>query len=151
MACLFLHRMLQEQTDCTKEIFMSASVTHFEIYAENLNGLADFYRHLFDWEIEKAPGIDYFRINTGTNSQQGIGGGMLYRPIQGPRSWVHYVLVDSIDQTIARVEDLGGKLLRPKTAVPKTAWYAVVEDPDGNIFAVYQHDTLAMPALEPED
>ena len=46
---------------------MSASVTHFEIYAEDLTGLAKFYRDLFDWKIEKAPGIDYFRIQTGTD------------------------------------------------------------------------------------
>jgi len=130
---------------------MSASVTHFEIYAEDLTRLAQFYRDLFDWQIEKAPGVDYFRIQTGSPADRGIAGGMLNRPIPGPRSWVHYVRVDSIDQMIERVQSLGGKLLRPKTAVPKTAWYAVVEDPEGNIFAVYQHDTLAMPMPEPED
>jgi len=130
---------------------MSASVTHFEIYAEDLTRLAQFYRDLFDWNIEKAPGVDYFRIQTGSPADHGIAGGMLNRPIPGPRSWVHYVRVDSIDQTIERVQSLGGKLLRPKTAVPKTAWYAVVEDPEGNIFAVYQHDATAMPLPEPED
>jgi predicted enzyme related to lactoylglutathione lyase len=130
---------------------MSASVTHFEIYAENLPNLAQFYGDLFDWKIEKAPGIDYFRIQTGPPETHGIAGGMLNRPIPGPRSWVHYVLVDSIDETIDRVQRLGGKLLRPKAAVPKTAWYAVVEDPEGNIFAVYQNDALAMPMPEPED
>ncbi len=129
---------------------MSALVTHFEIYAEDLDGTAKFYRDLFDWKIEKAPGIDYFRIQTGTDESHGIAGGMLYRPIEGPRSWVHYVLVDSIDKTIEQVENLGGKLLRPKAAVPKTAWYAVVQDPEGNIFAVYQHDPLAFPVPEPE-
>lgn len=129
---------------------MSASVTHFEIYAQELPGLARFYRELFDWKIEQAPGIDYFHIQTGSEEKQSISGGMLHRPIQGPRSWVHYVHVDYIDQTIERVEKLGGKILYPKTAVPKTAWYAVVEDPEGNIFAVYQPDTLAMPMPEPE-
>ena len=130
---------------------MSASVTHFEIYAEDLTRLAQFYRDLFDWNIEKAPGVDYFRIQTGPPEDHGITGGLLNRPIPGPRSWVHYVRVDAIDQTIERVQSLGGKLLRPKTAVPKTAWYAVMEDPEGNIFAVYQHDVLAMPMPEPED
>jgi len=130
---------------------MSASVTHFEIYAEDTTRLAQFYRDLFDWKIEKAPGVDYFRIQTGPPEAHAIAGGLLSRPIPGPRSWVHYVRVDSIDQTIERVQSLGGKLLRPKTAVPKTAWYAVVEDPEGNIFAVYQHDVLAMPMPEPED
>jgi signal transduction histidine kinase len=54
---------------------------------------------------------------------------LTYRPIPGPRSWVHYVHVESLDDAVAQVERLGGSLLRAKTAVPKTAWYAVVADP----------------------
>jgi predicted enzyme related to lactoylglutathione lyase len=46
---------------------------------------------------------------------------------------------------------LGGTLVRAKAAVPKTAWYAVVADPEGNIFAVWQADPTAMPSPEPED
>jgi uncharacterized protein len=126
-------------------------VTHFEIFAEDTTRLAQFYRDLFDWTIEKAPGLDYFRIQTGSLEDHGIVVGLLNRPIPGPLSWVHYVLVDSIDQTIGRVQSLGGKVLRPKTAVPKTAWYAVVEDPEGNIFAIYQHDGTAMPTPVPEE
>ena len=49
-----------------------------------------------------------------------------------------------------KCESSGGSVLRPKTAVPKTAWYAVVADPEGNIFAVWQPDPNAMPLPEPE-
>lgn len=31
------------------------------------------------------------------------------------------------------MQNLGGKLVYPKTAVPKTVWYAVVEDPQGTM------------------
>jgi predicted enzyme related to lactoylglutathione lyase len=131
---------------------MAASVTHFEIYAEDLTKLAGFYKDLFGWQIDKAPGIDYFQIQTGTaEGGEGIRGGMLHRPIPGPRSWVHYVSVESIDDAIELVQRLGGKLVRPKAAVPKVAWYAVVEDPEGNIFAMWEPDPLAFPPLEPED
>ena len=68
----------------------------------------------------------------------------------GPRSWVHYVAVDSLDDTVERVQELGGKLLRAKAAVPKVAWYAVVEDIEGNIFAIWQADANAFPPPEPE-
>jgi predicted enzyme related to lactoylglutathione lyase len=40
------------------------SVTHFEIYASEPEKLADFYRTMFGWQLEKAPGIDYWRIQT---------------------------------------------------------------------------------------
>jgi uncharacterized protein len=36
-----------------------SQVTHFEIYAEEPAKLAEFYRTLLGWQIEKAPGIDY--------------------------------------------------------------------------------------------
>jgi predicted enzyme related to lactoylglutathione lyase len=129
---------------------MTSSVTHFEIYAEHPPELAEFYSELFGWKIEKAPGIDYFQINTDPVAGAGIRGGLLQRPIPGPRSWVHYVSVESVDATVERVQSLGGKLIRAKAAVPKIAWYAVVEDPDGNIFAVWQADPTAFPPLEPE-
>ena len=129
---------------------MPNSVTHFEIYGENLADLADFYQELFGWRITKAPGIDYHMIQTGANGTSGIRGGLQHRPIPEPRSWVHYVAVDSIDDTIARVESLGGSVLRAKTAVPQTAWYAVVEDPEGNVFAVWQADPTAYPPPLPD-
>ena len=131
---------------------MTGSVTHFEIYAEDdPSELADFYKELFDWQINKVPGIAYFQIETGPPEAGSIRGGLLERPIQGPRSWVHYVEVDSLDEMVERVQSLGGKLVRPKAAVPKIAWYAVVEDPEGNIFAMWQADPTAFPPLEPED
>jgi predicted enzyme related to lactoylglutathione lyase len=130
---------------------MSAEVTHFEIYSEEPTELAEFYRDLFEWKIDKAPGIDYFHVQTGTSEHAGIRGGLLHRPIEGPRSWVHYVSVDSLDDMVERVQSLGGKLIRAKAAVPKVAWYAVVEDPEGNVFAMWQADATAFPPLEPED
>jgi hypothetical protein len=80
----------------------------------------------------------------------GFNGGLTYRPFAGPRSWVHYVHVDSLDDAVADVQRLGGEVLRAKTAVPKTAWYAVVSDPEGNIFAVWQPDPTAFPPPEPD-
>jgi uncharacterized protein len=130
---------------------MNSSVTHFEIYAEEPASLAEFYRTLLGWQVEKAPGIDYWRINTAPGEAKAIVGGLMFRPIPGPRSWVHYLHVQSVEQTVARVLELGGAVVRPKAAVPKTAWYAVVADPEGNIFAVWQADPLAMPMPEPED
>ena len=129
---------------------MTSSVTHFEIYAEEPAKLAEFYRGLLGWQVEKAPGIDYWRIDTGSGESRGIGGGLLFRPIPGPRSWVHYVHVESLDEALERIVELGGSVVRPKAAVPKAAWYAVVTDPDGNIFAIWQADPLAMPLPEPE-
>jgi len=63
---------------------------------------------------------------------------------------VHYIAVADINAAVSEVERLGGKVLRAKTAVPQTAWYAVVEDPEGNVFAVWQADPTAYPPPLPE-
>ena len=65
---------------------MANGVTHFEIYADEPAQLADFYRSLFGWKLEKAPGIDYWRIQTAPAGAPGFNGGLTYRPIPGPRS-----------------------------------------------------------------
>lgn len=130
--------------------FVASSVTHFEIYAEEPERLAEFYRKLFGWTIDKATAVDYFRIRTGSGDEKSVQGGLLRRPIPAARSWVHYVDVEAIDEAVAQVVALGGKVVRPKAAVPKTAWYAIVEDPEGNIFGIYQRDATAFPPPEPD-
>jgi predicted enzyme related to lactoylglutathione lyase len=35
------------------------------------------------------------------------------------------------------VEELGGKVLHPKTEIPETGWFAVFQDPTGNVLALY--------------
>ena len=79
---------------------------------------------------------------------------MTYRPIAGTRGWVHYVHVASLDDAMAAAQRLGASMLRPKTAVPKSAWYAVLADPEGNAFAIYQpgpdSDASAGAGIAPE-
>jgi predicted enzyme related to lactoylglutathione lyase len=125
-------------------------VTHFEIYAEEPEGLAEFYRKLFGWRIEKARAVDYFFIETAPEPPGAIRGGLLRRPIEGPRSWVHYVHVDDLNEALERVVRLGGKVIRAQAAVPKTGWYAVAEDPQGNVFALFEPDAKAFPPPEPD-
>ena len=42
---------------------MTGVVTHFEIYAEEPETLADFYRKLFGWRLERAPGTSLVRVH----------------------------------------------------------------------------------------
>jgi uncharacterized protein len=129
---------------------MSGPVTHFEIYGEAPAELAQFYASLFGWRIEKAPGVDYWRIQTEPKHGAGFDAGLAYRPVEGPNSWLHYVTVTSIDAALARAEHMGAGIVRPKTAVPRTGWYAVLADPQGNAFAIWQTDPTAFPPPEPD-
>jgi uncharacterized protein len=126
------------------------SVTHFEIYAKDPSKLSEFYTQLLGWQVAKAPGLDYWHIKSSSESSSAIGGGLTFAPTHAPGSWVHYVHVDSLDEVLDSVLALGGRVVVPKTAVPKTAWYAVVGDPEENIFAIWQADPAAFPMPEPD-
>lgn len=126
------------------------SITHFEIYGEEPEKLAQFYGSVFGWRIEQMPGVDYWRVETSTPEAKGLHGGLMYRAIAGLNGWMLYINVDSLDQAVADIQSLGGKVVRSKTAVPKTAWVSIVKDPQGNTFGVWQADATAFPPPEPD-
>jgi hypothetical protein len=129
---------------------MSGSVTHFEIFGERPSRLAEFYQRIFGWQVEQMPGIDYWRVQTGAPNPQALHGGLTHRSIPGVNGWLLYVNVPSLDDTEAMVRELGGSILRPKTAVPRTAWVTIVADPEGNAFGIWQADSKAFPMPDPD-
>ncbi len=126
------------------------SVVHFEIYADDLDELGQFYTSLFDWTIEPIPGMDYRLIKTvdtdaqGRPSQAGgINGGMLKRPAGYEGGGINYVNVESLEASIARAKKLGATVMKGKTAVPGMGWFSILSDPEGNAFAIWQMDPKA--------
>ena len=45
--------------DESEGLMKKNSVVHFEIYADDPDKLVKFYTSLFDWTIERMPGMDY--------------------------------------------------------------------------------------------
>ncbi len=121
---------------------MKRSIMHFELAADDVAKLADFYRGVFDWKIEKAPGdMEYWMINTG-EGEGGPDGGMMKKtmPSQGI---LDYFAVESVEEFSKKVTSQGGQLLMEKRPVPKMGWFAVCQDPEGNVFALWEVDASA--------
>lgn len=129
---------------------MASQITHFEIYGDAPGQIADFYNALFGWGMEKVEGLDYWRILPDPNDKSKVAGGLTHRPRNDPKGWLQFVNVESVDASITLAEAMGAKVVRPKTAVPRTAWVAVLADPAGNMFAIWQPDTQAFPTPEPD-
>jgi predicted enzyme related to lactoylglutathione lyase len=126
-------------------------VAHFEIYADEPDKLEKFYTTLFDWTIQPMPGMDYRVIKTVDTDEKGkptqaggINGGMMKRPAgyEG-KAWINYVMVESIEPSVARAQELGARLMKGKSAVPGMGWFAMLIDPQGNPFALWQSDPSA--------
>lgn len=129
---------------------MTGQITHFEIYGDEPEKLSGFYGALFGWRMAKVEGLDYWRVHPDPNDTEAVGGGLTYRPKADPKGWLQFVNVESIDDSIVLAEQMGATVVRPKTAVPRTAWVAVLADPSGNMFAVWQPDATAFPMPEPD-
>jgi predicted enzyme related to lactoylglutathione lyase len=119
------------------------SIVHFELAADDVDKLADFYRGVFDWKIEKEPGeaMEYWLINTG-EGEGGPNGGMMKKTM--PSSGIlDYFAVESVDEFAQKVTSRGGMVLGGKRAVPQMGWFAVCQDPEGNVFALWEMDASA--------
>ena len=93
-------------------------VVHFEIDAKKPDRAASFYEKVFDWKIEKWKGpIDYWLITTGNPKEPGIDGGLSKRTEDKP-STVNTIDVPSVDKFAKKILENGGKIVRPKMAVP---------------------------------
>ena len=127
---------------------MPNPVAHFEIYGDNPEKLASFYQKLFNWGISATPQVEgYWLIRTVPADAQsaptqtgGINGGLMKRPMPEARAWMNYVTVKSLDESLKQAASLGAQILRPKSAVPKMGWFAMVADPEMNVFGIWQDD-----------
>ena len=123
------------------------TIVHFEIPADDVEKLREFYGQLFGWKIEKMPGpVEYWSIQTvpvnekGEPIRSGVNGGMMKK--QNPEHKpVNYILVESVDEYVRKIESLDGKIVVPKMEVPGIGWWALALDPEGNQFAILQSMT----------
>jgi len=120
------------------------TVCHFEIPADDIERAKNFYSKLFGWEIkkfEKHPNYWIFSTKS-PDGKPGITGAIEKRKNVNPNIMCN-ICVDSIDKYIARVEELGGKVLVPKSAVPGVGYYSYCVDTEGNHFVIWETDANA--------
>ena len=121
-------------------------VIHFEIHSSQPQVLIEFYRQVFDWQITQWDEMDYWLVSTGPESEPGINGAILPRPVcaqadaQVVNAFVCTIAVESIDEALAKSLALGAVLQLPKSAVPAVGYVAYIKDPDGNLLCILEPD-----------
>jgi predicted enzyme related to lactoylglutathione lyase len=124
---------------------MSGRVVHFEIPADDVPRAQAFYREAFGWTMNSMPDMGYTMVSTVPTDERGmpaepgaINGGMLARqdPVTSP---VVTIDVDDIDRALGRVEELGGKTVRPKLAVGDMGFAAYFTDSEGNVMGLWEN------------
>jgi predicted enzyme related to lactoylglutathione lyase len=116
---------------------MALPVVWFEIIGKDGKKLQDFYRKLFEWEINADNPMNYGMIEAagnGTDAGKGsIGGGIAGAQPGMPSYVTIYVQVSDPDAYLRRVEQMGGKVVMPTTEIPNMVTFALFSDPDGNM------------------
>jgi predicted enzyme related to lactoylglutathione lyase len=111
------------------------SIVHIEFSAKDSKAAGDFYGQLFGWKIGSLPEMDYVTFEITSE----LGGGFLDVDDQDFKvgDIIPYVSTNDIEATLARVESLGGKILKLKTEIPGIGWYAFFADPTGNRMGLF--------------
>lgn len=99
-----------------------------------------FYENMFGWSI--VPGKDkpestYLHIGFGEKFFAGILPESHRNPNM-PSHWMPYFMVADADATAAKAKQLGGAVLSPPMNVDKSLRIAVLADPQGAVFALFQ-------------
>ncbi|HEU5324285.1 MAG TPA: VOC family protein [Candidatus Limnocylindria bacterium] len=112
--------------------------THIELPADEPERAKRFYAELFDWRFSDAPGFDGYHLFTTPSGEQGVGGAIGKRGEMAPESMRTYINVRSVDDVLARVPELGGRVIAGKQEVPGMGWFGVFADSEGNELAVWE-------------
>jgi predicted enzyme related to lactoylglutathione lyase len=115
----------QESTTMTEP-----RVIHFEILGKDQKATQDFWSSVFGWKLNTDSPGGYGMTNPDqTGIVVGIGGTQ-----DGSAGHVTgYVRVASVDATLARAVELGGKVIMPRFSPDGQAWLGLVADADGHV------------------
>ncbi|MQY08258.1 VOC family protein [Actinomadura macrotermitis] len=119
------------------------SVAWFEIGTDRPEDVKRFYGELFDWTFTAPPGdAPAYEEITAPGAEQPSGGVF---PSGGafPDYAIFYVVVQDVAATVARAEELGGKVVVPVTTTANGLVFAQLTDSADHHFGVFTPPPVA--------
>ena len=116
-----------------------AGPTHLgygDVSVPDVDAAIAFYGDVFGWTKGETSHAGAGPYNFLQLSEHGDTCGMYTMPEGGRPGWTHYVHVDDVAATVARVEGLGGSIIVPVTEVPNAVTFAIAADPTGAIIGI---------------
>ena len=114
-----------------------------ELQTRDAPGALRFYHSVFGWDHDADPsGYYLFKVNEHVHA-----GMLLIDDSWGdvPPHWTPYFMVADIEATVATVQELGGTILVPVTAIEEMGRFSVIQDPQGGVFVAMQFHGSADP------
>lgn len=120
---------------------MSAPVVHVEIRGLNVPQVTQFYEEVFGWRRDDSLSIGDYSVGRILGDELTAGIGPV--PEWSAASAIFYIQVDSIDDTLAKIEARGGKAVMPRTEGPAFGSKHIIVftrfmDPAGNVVGLVE-------------
>ena len=112
---------------------MAAKVIHFEVVGKDGEALQKFYGSVFGWEHRHQQPRWLWHGQAPENS---IAGGIGATPDGSAGHVTFYVETDDPKATLAKVEQLGGKVIMPLTEIAPDTTVALFADPEGHVIGL---------------
>ena len=116
-------------------------IVHIELPAADGSEASQFYSDVFGWKRSSYGGgeWEYWMFQP----DGGPGGGFNPLGDQGviptkPGDVLMYIDTDNIENSLARIEEQGGKTVIGRQEIPGMGWYAIFTDPTGNRVGLFE-------------
>lgn len=107
------------------------TITHIEIPARDFARAVAFYSKVFHWDIQVVEENSYAFFRIGNTSTGGALNAALSPALENTGLQV-VIDVEDIEQKIQEIQEEGGLIIKPKTAIPGHGYYASFMDPNNN-------------------
>jgi len=109
------------------------SIVHVEIHSGDVERTKRFYGDVFGWKFQDIPEMNY-SLWTAPGEPAG---GLQKHGDKGPMV-LDYIYANDIDATLAKIAASGGRVLSPKSEIQGQGWWALFQEPGGNVMALYE-------------
>jgi predicted enzyme related to lactoylglutathione lyase len=124
-----------------KKKLQPGSIGWMDLTVPEAGKVKDFYREVVGWKASPLDmgGYDDYVMSTpgkdepvsGVCHARGSNAGL-------PPVWLIYITVENLDRSVARVEQLGGKVRQPIRSLGGMGRMCVIEDPAGAVAALFE-------------
>jgi uncharacterized protein len=122
------------------------AVAHKPVWVDLSSGDAagsrDFYSKLFGWKVDVNPDPQYggyAPAKIGGKDVAGIGPKQM---AEAPSAWTVYIGTSDAADTVKKAEAAGGKVIAPLMVVGDQGSMAIIQDPSGAMFGVWQSKNM---------
>jgi predicted enzyme related to lactoylglutathione lyase len=112
-----------------------------ELTTTDTKAAETFYTQLFGWTPKHsapAAGMEYTEFSVAGTPSIGMMAKPPDMPVHIPSYWMPYFQVTSTDESASKGKELGGTVMVGPHDIPGTGRFAILTDPQGAMFAVFQ-------------